>query len=65
MLLVCTPAELLGGFILRNLPPLYTSTWFHPARSRISQADIVQPSHHAKIDDLLDGLRARISAIIS
>jgi hypothetical protein len=27
--------------------------------------DIVQPSHHAKIDDLLDGLRARISAIIS
>jgi hypothetical protein len=27
--------------------------------------DIVQPSHYAKIDDLLDGLRARVSAIIS
>jgi hypothetical protein len=38
VLLVCTPAEVLGGFILRNLPPLYTSTWFHPARSRISRA---------------------------
>src|ERR1700738_1600217 len=27
--------------------------------------DIVQPSHHAKVDDLLDGLHARLSAIIS
>jgi hypothetical protein len=27
--------------------------------------NIVQLSHHAKIDDLLDGFRARISAIIS
>jgi hypothetical protein len=26
--------------------------------------DVVQPSHHAKVDDLLDGLRARVSAII-
>jgi hypothetical protein len=27
--------------------------------------DIVQPSHYAKIDNLLDGLHARVSAIIS
>jgi hypothetical protein len=31
----------------------------------IHAPDVVQPSHHAKVDDLLDGLRARVSAIIS